>query len=311
MHVRIVVLALCASAWAVPGTAQPPSMTLAEAMTLALRAHPSLGAKQSEVDARTAEVRQAGRRANPETSVEVEDLGRSPGTLSASQTTVSIAQGLEFGNKRELRVHLAQADLNVAFVDFTIARTELQRRVAEAFVAVVAAQEALALATAESETAAALAAAVHARVDAGVAAPPEADRADAAAGVARLGISEAQLALAAARDRLASFWQSPVSTVPQLSGPLAVQAVPSPEGVDLYLARSPLLVRAQSERERAHLPLQTSRLPLDIDDCTICLHIRGWLVSRSHGPCSTGNRIGNLRRSFGSMRLLRPWNRCD
>ena len=64
--------------------AQAP-LTLAEAMARAVREQPSLLADQLEVDARTAEVAQAGRWLNPSAALDVEDLGRSASIAGPSR----------------------------------------------------------------------------------------------------------------------------------------------------------------------------------------------------------------------------------
>lgn len=241
-----------------PGT--PSSLSLADATARALASHPRLAARRLEVEARTAEAAQAARPLNPSVSVELEDLGRAVGSSMPSQTTISVAQRFELGNKRALRTAVAALERDAAAWDIEIERAELVARVASAFVAVLSAEARLELARADAETAEEVSAAVAARVTAGVAAPPDGDRAEAAARSARIHAGTIEASRASTRAALAGTWAGRAADVPTLAGSLgALPTVPSIETIDAWLAESPAVARWVTELERRRREAELAR----------------------------------------------------
>lgn len=102
-------LTLAAPHWAV---AQTSPLSLAEAMTRAGRADPTLTATHRRLEAAEAGIRQAGVRPNPSVGIEAENfLGSSPyNGLNATEFTLSYQQELERKSKREARVGAASAE---------------------------------------------------------------------------------------------------------------------------------------------------------------------------------------------------------
>jgi outer membrane protein, heavy metal efflux system len=243
-------------------------VTLAEALARALASHPLLSARQFEVRAREADAAQASRPPNPSVSAEVEDLGSTAGSGMPSQTTISIAQRFELGDKRTLRTGLAALERDSAEWDLALLRADVEGRVVSAFVAVAIADAQLALARLDADTATEFASSVRARLDAGVAAPPESDRADAAAASARIAVIRVVDTRRAAVVALASTWGSDapddLTVVGALGSPLNV---PPFSVFDSQLTVSPAMARWVTElarRNQAAALARAQRVP-DLD----------------------------------------------
>jgi cobalt-zinc-cadmium efflux system outer membrane protein len=201
-------------------------------------------------------------------TTEVEDLGRTAGSAVPSQTTISLVQRFELGNKRALRTELATLQRDTAQWELAQARAEVVGRVASAFVAALVVDAHLALASLDAETADEIAATVRARVAAGVAAPPESDRADAAAASARIAVLRVADARRAALIALSSTWGGPIADDLALSGSLETAApVPPLASLEEQLAGSPAQARwatEQARRDRAAALARAERVP-DLD----------------------------------------------
>jgi cobalt-zinc-cadmium efflux system outer membrane protein len=236
------------------------SLSLAEAIARALVSHPRLAASRFEVAARTAEAAQAARPPNPSVSVELEDLGREAGSSMPSQTTISVAQRFELGNKRALRTSVAALERDAAAWDLELERAEVVAHVASAFVAVLSAEARLELARADADTAEEVSAAVAARVAAGVAAPPDGDRAEAAARSARILARTIEMSRDGARAALAGMWGGRADDISMLIGSLGViPPVPAIETIDARIAESPGVVRWATELERRRREAELAR----------------------------------------------------
>ena len=108
------------------------SISLRDALGLALMQSPELATFAWELRAREARLLQAGRPPNPVITTAVQDLGGSTGFTGAadpiqSQTTIELSQLVELGGKRAARQRLAALDRDLAAWDFETARIEIGR----------------------------------------------------------------------------------------------------------------------------------------------------------------------------------------
>jgi len=78
------------------------AITLAQALDTALATNPELAASRYELNAAQARIVQAGKRVNPELSLELENFGGSGANqgTDALETTLSFSQVVELGGKR-------------------------------------------------------------------------------------------------------------------------------------------------------------------------------------------------------------------
>lgn len=119
------------------------AITLAQALDAALAINPELAASRYELNAAQARVVQAGKRLNPELSLELENFagsGANRGTDSL-EATLSFSQVVELGGKRDLRRSIAEADSDAVVLDIRARQLDLLAEVTRKYIDVVAAQE--------------------------------------------------------------------------------------------------------------------------------------------------------------------------
>jgi len=244
-------------------------LTLRDVTALALARNPELGVFPYDLRAADARVLQAGLRPNPQLEVELEDVGgRGERTgFDAAQTTVQLGQPIELGGKRAKRTQVAALDKELVQWDYKTARLDVMREVTRAFVAVLAAQERLALAERLLELSRQAQSAVAQRVKAGKDSPVEELRADVALAETQIERQKAQKALTAARHRLAATWGGHAPVFEKVEG----EFYQTPEPMALAemtaaTAGNPDLARWETEdqRRRAALRLEKARAMPDV-----------------------------------------------
>jgi outer membrane protein, heavy metal efflux system len=213
----------------------PTSLSLPQALDEATARSPAIVAAESEVAAAEARIRQAGYRANPELSVEVENFagtGELRG-LRSTETTVAVNQRLDLGGRRSARVNVAQAQLEVQKLKLAIAKADLSRSVREQFARAVAAREKLAQAKENEERAAELARVATILVDAGRDPPLRALRARSALAQVQAERESAEADELAARSSLSALF-GVIQPVGSVFGP-SLDLVPSHVNPDVSL----------------------------------------------------------------------------
>lgn len=277
LAICIVILA-CA-----PGFADTTVLTLGDAAARALEGNPDLAAFSWDIRAAEAREIQARLRPNPELSVEVENirLGSAPrvrtSTWSVGTTgvglsreteisdedleiTLALSQVIELGGKRARRLELAARDRDVFAWDYEIARANVLRDVAQAYVSALAAQQRVALGNDLVELAQRVLDAVKARVEAGRVSPLEENKAATALASARVQAERSARELTATRTRLASLWGATEATFERVAGALEnVHPLPDWEALDKTVEDSPDLKRWQAEIEKRHATLRVEK----------------------------------------------------
>jgi len=210
----LLLAALCSPTLAADGVAMPAAaphaadtapvsstMTLAEALRLALTHNPELASTRLELRAMEAAEQQAGARPNPELGLLVED------TRSATRTTtVQWSQPIELGGKRSARLAAAARAREQAGVTLQSKQAELRAAVSSAFFEVLSAQEQSRLVQASLDLARNATSIAGKRLQAGKVPPLEHAKAQVAEAGVRSELAQAQSDLLMARQRLASFW---------------------------------------------------------------------------------------------------------
>lgn len=286
--------------WAVCGASSDSgnglsALTLDRALELALSHHPTLAAYAWDLRAADARRLQAGLRPNPELSFDIEDVRweegagsktvtRSMGTdgavgwersradgpakgLKESEFTLVVAQLIEFGRKRALRVELANQDRALVEWDYQAAKANVLTEVRKAFVGVLAAQEQRARAAEAEKLARRMSGVVQERVAAGDASPIDAMSAELSVVEAAMALSQADRALDAARRRLATLCGVEPSSLGQAQGDLSVTSpVPAFEDLAARVEANPDLARwaAELARRRVALQVETSKRVPDV-----------------------------------------------
>ncbi|MBN2447732.1 MAG: TolC family protein [Phycisphaerae bacterium] len=256
--------------WQTHDEPQPTGViTLHEAAALALAGHPRLRVFAFEMQAADARTLQAGLRANPELGVEVESLaGRGERSgIDAAETTIQLGQLIELGGKRDKRLRAASLAEELTEWDYESQRLDVLKEVADAFVAVLAAQERVSLAEQLGRLARQAEAAVAQRVEAGRDSPVQSLRAGVLSSQSRIEIRKATSALATARLRLAATWGATEAAFEAAAGDFhAVEPAPPLNEVSDALAANPDLARwaVEQRQRRAALDLEKARAKVDV-----------------------------------------------
>jgi cobalt-zinc-cadmium efflux system outer membrane protein len=299
------------SAPALPAAAPEPSGTiaLADALSAAVSRSPALVAFSWEVRARDAELLQAGAFPNPELATEVEDFAGSGERrgFGGSQTTLSFAQLIELGGKRGKRMQVASLERDLAAWDFEAARLSLLAETTKAFVATLALQERVALASELVRIGDESLRTVRTAVRAGGTSPVEASRSAVAVEQTAIERERATRALAAARAALAASWGARAAAFDRVVGDLDAIAAPPPlDRLAQALAENPDLARWATEARQREAALEQQRARR-IPDVTFGLGPRYYADDSSAGlvaglsvplPLFDRNRGGILQAEY-------------
>ena len=146
--VRTLAVACCLALLGAPAraSAQAPisRLTLAEALSLADTANPTVRAKEFEVQAVGANEVTAALRPNPSANFLAEQFGG--GSVAVTQYTFSVGQPIELGGKRQRRIDSAKAATKVADYELTDLRRQLVLLMKKSFTDILVAREAVTLA---------------------------------------------------------------------------------------------------------------------------------------------------------------------
>lgn len=185
-------------------------LTLSAVLAEVRNASPQVRLAALEVRALESEVDQAGRRLNPVVGVELENFaGSGPLTgFDQSETTVSLAQTFELGNKRSLRRNSASASASLGRAECSATLRQVQLQAAILFYDLEASLRVAEFASQSAILADSLVETVSKRVDAGAAAPPELSRVRADAAGLKAASEQARAQSQKLRYELAALWGS-------------------------------------------------------------------------------------------------------
>lgn len=199
---------LAGLALALPIAASAEPVSLDEAVRRAIAASPAIQAQEAGVRSARAGRSQADVRPNPVLSVEAENIAGTGAydVYRQAETTVTYAQTIERGGKRDARIAYAERDIGVAEASARLARLDLAEAVQRAFIDLQIAEEVVWLAEQRLETERTMQTEALRRVR-GYKDPLFVEtRAEARVAQARLALDETRSRRNAARARLASFW---------------------------------------------------------------------------------------------------------
>ncbi|MEQ1696760.1 MAG: TolC family protein [Hyphomicrobiaceae bacterium] len=198
------------------------AIDLSEALRRALAADPRLAAGRVEVQAAQGGVLQAGKRPNPELSVDVDDFlgsGDYRGFDKAT-LTVSLQQKFERGDKRDARVATAIGKEDVANAEIAVSMREIVAQTKVDYVQVLGAQQRIDLFGRVTKRLEDLVPLLKRRVDAGASPPADMARGELAVGRARVAVDKARSELQSAKRQLVSNWSGAVSDAAVINGRL-------------------------------------------------------------------------------------------
>ena len=238
------------------------SLSLTEALSLALLHNPTLQDFAWEIRISDVKTLRAGLLPNPELGVEAENfLGSGQKSdFDQTETTVSISQLFELGGKRAKREALAMTERDLALWDYEARRLDIIYQVATRYMAVVANQERLKLAHETTAVAEEIFNTVVARVKAGKVSPLEQSKSRVELAKASLNKARVIRELVSNKQNLAAVWGSMSPLFKQVSGDLfAVQAVPEFSNLLSRLNNNPDLARWSAEIERYRKAIALSK----------------------------------------------------
>ncbi len=190
--------------------AAPPSsaIDLRESIQRALAADPRLTAGRFEIEAVRGGVIQAGKRPNPELSVELEDFA---GTgdyrgIDGAKLTISLSQKFELGGKRDARLAVAHGKEDVANAEIAVLMRDIIAQTKLDYIHVLGAQQRVELLTTAAKRFDDLVPALRRRVEAGASPQADVSRGELAAGLAHVAIGKARSELTNAKRQLVSNW---------------------------------------------------------------------------------------------------------
>ncbi|WP_051141342.1 TolC family protein [Salisaeta longa] len=245
------------------------TLSLPEALALALQENPRLRSFAWEVRAREAQVLQAGLYPNPTLSAEAESLPTDApfDGFSGAEQSVRLGVPLELWGRPWKRRDVAEATRDLAGWTYEAVRLDVTTQVTQAFIGVLAAQERVRLAEALVGLSKEVYQTVRRQVEAGKVSPVEQTRARVPLSEARIQLSRARQSLAAARNTLAGTWgrleRPPFEAVTGTFGP--VHKPPSLRALQPLAARNPRIARQQTNIRQAEARLaleKASRFPI-------------------------------------------------
>lgn len=225
-------------------------LTLRQALGAALINNPQLFVFAWENRAREAEALQAGLGPNPELGLELENFGGSGEVsgIGGSETTLTLSQLIELGDKRNKRVALAELEQGLSAWDYESARLDVLTEVTQKFVATLAAQENVTLTKELVDHAQEMLDSVHRRVRAGSASPVEESRARVSLETSRIETTRAEYALVVAKKKLSATWGSVTPAFSAVLGDLTDTQTAAPLiTLQEQLAENPELARWATE----------------------------------------------------------------
>jgi len=247
------------------------SITISQALALALMNNPELAAFSLEMRAAEADILQSGLLPNPELSIEVENFGGSGELRSfdSAETTFQMSQLIELGSKRTKRTKTAKLRRTVAGWDYENKRLEVLTQTAQAAYATIAAQKRLSLMKDSYALAERVLKTASERVKFGKVALLEKTKARVLVSTSRIELEKAKKQLEGARLRLAATWGGTRPKFLSVQGAFGpVNSIPSLESLRKYISDNPEVELAKSDvkLKQSSLELEQAR---NIPDVTV------------------------------------------
>ena len=235
------------------------SLTLLDALKLALENNPQLSVFSLEVRAREAAALQASLWPNPEAEIEIENFAGS-GPLSgfkSTETTISIGQLIELAGKRAKRTQLANLKAESASWNFESKKLEIYAQTVQFFNEVLIAQKEVALNNEILNLNQKFKEQVLFRIASGRISSAELARANVEVSRAKIALEQSKRRLQAARKRLAATWGATEASFDSVSGSLFIlDSLPSFSQLYKALKNNPQLNRWDTEIKSKEVALK-------------------------------------------------------
>ncbi|ETR76203.1 divalent cation transporter [Afipia sp. P52-10] len=285
MLFRVAILAVSLSVYPFGDDADARSgstLTLRDALHRALASNPRLTAAERDVGIATGRRIQSGAIANPELSVDVDNVAGSGAYRGGRsvETLLQISQLIELPSKRAARIGAASAGLDSAAWQRQVTRLEILSETAIAYFSVLGAQRRIEIFDEHVATLDRLTPLLQRRVDAGAASIAEIARGQVAADLIRADRERAKAQLSNARRDLAILMGTSTPQFARVAGRLAVTgSPPSFKSVLQAIDANPQLIRWSAVRVQREQELIASRLKA-VPDARVGV---GWKHERATG----------------------------
>ena len=245
------------------------SITLDEAIQLALEHYPPLQADRLEVLSAQAGIRQARLVPNPDLSIEMDQIGRGPkSAFNADEKFWGVSQQIEIGGKRTRRIALAKDGKNAAESELAAITLTVVQDVSTRFYDLLAKQRRLELSDSLLSTAEQFYATVSQRQQAGKVSEVEARRARILLSGAQVQHQEARRMVNSAQIALQSMWGEAVRPIDKAKGSLdQVVSIPPLDWMMSRLDEHPDLrtLRIKGQEAQSRHALEQSKAIPDLE----------------------------------------------
>jgi cobalt-zinc-cadmium efflux system outer membrane protein len=247
------------------------TLSLQDAIELALEKNPELSVFSIEIKASEAREFQEGLGPNPELDFSVEQIGGT-GELNgfdAAEYSLGLSQTFELGGKRLKRKKVAFHEKTLADWDYQSKRLDIVADTTKAFAEVLGAQERLALVGESYELAGKVLKVVVELVDVGKVSPLEKTRAEVELSTIGIELEKAKRELAAARKRLASMWGSEAPAFEKAAGDISIMpGIPGFESSLAGISNNPDAARWDTEIELQR-SIEAREKSIGVSDLTV------------------------------------------
>ncbi len=239
------------------------SITVEECLARALAQNPELKAAPFKTEAAWHRAKQAGHYLNPKLQAEAEDFGgeKERRGIDGAQTTLSLVQELELGQKRKHRVTVAKAETAASRAEERVQQFAIFFETRGAALAVLVAQEKIRLAEELLTITREIEEVVRAREQSGKVTVLEVERAHTETLQAELELQERQADQKEALHELALCWGETDPTFDRVEGTLALpaQELPALEVLLLKAGSHPALQRTEAELQALEAQVKVER----------------------------------------------------
>lgn len=265
MSIRVFAAALCVTALLLPQKLQAADKTLSlqETLRRVLAVNPRLTAAERDIGMATGRRIQAGALPNPEVSAEVDNIlgsGAYRGTQSA-ETSLQLGQLVELGGKRDARIAIGSAGIEVAQWQRAALRLEILSETASAYFTALGAQRRIEVLGVQITGIDRLTPLLQRRVEAGASSPAETARSVVAGDLVKAERERARVSLNSSRREIASLMGLSSPDFGALRGDLSRIASPPPfRAILSTIEGNPQLVRWTALRAQRDAELLAARL---------------------------------------------------
>ncbi len=240
------------------------SISLAQALSLALMYNPELRSFSWEVRAREARVLQASLYSNPEISADVENFAGSGKVrgLNSTEITIWLSQSIQLGGKVSKRRRVALLESRLAGWNYEAKRIDVLSRTGKAFIDLLAQQESVKLLKQLVQLNKIVLKTITHFVQGGRVSPIEITRSKLDLSFIQMELQRMKRNLRIAKSNLAATWGSPSPNFTRAAGNLKrIRNIPPPQELIERISQNPDLSRwaIEMERRKAKIILEKAK----------------------------------------------------